>query len=80
MLITGFAQWSIPMNVHKTCGVWFPKEQLGMANGVVSVGNWLAKFGPGLPFLFWAALVFLGFVAYFFLRQPAIGSTSSSQT
>jgi MFS family permease len=21
-LITGFAQWSIPMNVHKTCGVW----------------------------------------------------------
>ena len=38
MLITGFAQWSIPMYVHKTCGVWFPKEQLGMANGVVSVG------------------------------------------
>ena len=37
-LITGFAQWSIPMNVHKTCGVWFPKEQLGRANGVVSVG------------------------------------------
>jgi len=38
MLVTGFAQWSIPMYVHKTCGVWFPKEQLGMANGVVSVG------------------------------------------
>ena len=38
MLITGFAQWSIPMNVHKACGVWFTKEQLGMANGVVSVG------------------------------------------
>ena len=37
-LITGFAQWSIPMNVHKTCGIWFPKAQLGMANGVVSVG------------------------------------------
>ena len=37
-LITGFAQWSIPMNVHKTCGVWFPREKLGMANGVVSVG------------------------------------------
>jgi cyanate permease len=37
-LFTGFAQWSIPMNVHKTCGIWFPKEQLGMANGVVSVG------------------------------------------
>ncbi len=38
VLITGFAQWSIPMNVHKTCGVWFPKKQLGMANGLVSVG------------------------------------------
>ena len=37
-LITGFAQWSIPMNVHKTCGVWFPTKHLGMANGVVSVG------------------------------------------
>ena len=37
-LIAGFAQWSIPMNVHKACGIWFPKEQLGMANGVVSVG------------------------------------------
>jgi len=38
MLITGFAQWSIPMYVHKTCSLWFAKEQLGMANGVVSVG------------------------------------------
>jgi MFS family permease len=37
-LVTGFALSSIPMNVHKACGVWFPKEQLGMANGVVSVG------------------------------------------
>ena len=37
-IITGFAQWSIPMNVHKTCGVWFPREQLGMANGFVAVG------------------------------------------
>ena len=37
-LLTGFAQWSIPMSVHKTCGVWFPREQLGLANGAVSVG------------------------------------------
>jgi MFS family permease len=37
-LITGFAIWSIPMNIHKTCGIWFPKEQLGMANSVVAVG------------------------------------------
>jgi cyanate permease len=37
-LISGFALWSIPMNVHKACGIWFSKAQLGMANGVVSVG------------------------------------------
>ena len=37
-LLTGFAQWSIPMSVHKTCGVWFPRDQLGLANGAVSVG------------------------------------------
>jgi MFS family permease len=46
--------------------------------GIASVfappaGNWLAKFGSGLPFLFWASLVFSGFAAYFFLRPPAIG-------
>jgi nitrate/nitrite transporter NarK len=138
-LITGLAQWSIPMNVHKACGVWFPKEQLGMANGVVAVGmalgfllgftsgvlislavliagisrdgfmaltmtaiieekgigarfagtaiglnmsvmgvagvfappvgNWLVKLGAGIPFLFWASLVLLGFVGYFFMRR-----------
>ncbi|MCP4628184.1 MAG: MFS transporter [bacterium] len=171
-LLTGLGQWSIPMSVHKTCGIWFSKEQLGMSNGVVSVGmtlglllgallaptifspigsrrgvlmaaalligvgtgllgfagglmisaavliagmsrdgfmamtmtaiieekgigtkyagsatglnmtvmgisivfappigNWLAKFGSGLPFLFWASLVFLGFVDYFFMPK-----------
>jgi MFS family permease len=38
MLVLGFAQWAIPMNVHKTCGVWFAGPWLGTANGVVSVG------------------------------------------
>jgi hypothetical protein len=35
------------------------------------VGNWLAKFGTGLPFLFWASLVFLGFTGYLFIRPSA---------
>jgi predicted MFS family arabinose efflux permease len=26
------------MSVHKTCGVWFSKRQLGLANGVVAMG------------------------------------------
>lgn len=38
MFVFGFAQSAIPMNVHKTCGVWFPGPRLGTANGVVSVG------------------------------------------
>lgn len=36
--LLGFAQSAIPMNVHKTCGVWFSGPRLGAANGVVSVG------------------------------------------
>jgi cyanate permease len=28
----------ITMNGIKTCGVWFPKQQLGLANGVLSMG------------------------------------------
>jgi hypothetical protein len=52
---------------------------MGVSNVLAPpIGNWLAKFGSGLPFLFWASLVVLGFLAYLFLPQPAIGSTSSS--
>jgi len=43
------------------------------------VGNWLAKFGTGLPFLFWASLVFLGFIAYLFIRPPAAGNAGIAQ-
>lgn len=38
VFLTGFAQSAIPMNVHKTCGIWFAGPRLGTANGVVSVG------------------------------------------
>lgn len=38
MFFMGFAQSAIPMNIHKTCGIWFPGPRLGAANGVVSVG------------------------------------------
>jgi MFS family permease len=27
-----------PMNVFKACGAWFPRRQLGLANGVISMG------------------------------------------
>jgi MFS family permease len=72
---------------EKGIGARFAGSAIGLNMSVMGiagvfappVGNWLVKFGSGLPFLFWASLVFLGFVAYLFMRQPAIGSTSSSQ-
>ena len=45
---------------------------IGIANVFAPpVGNWLAGFGTGLPFLFWAALVCLGFIGYLFMKRPA---------
>ena len=38
VLLSGFLFMTIPTNVHKTCGIWFSKRRLGMANGVVSMG------------------------------------------
>jgi hypothetical protein len=64
---------------EKGIGARFAGSATGLSMSVMGIasvfappsGNWLAKFGSGLPFLFWASLVFLGFVAYLFLRQPA---------
>jgi MFS family permease len=36
--IFGLVTPAIPMNVHKTCGVWFSGRHLGLANGIVSAG------------------------------------------
>lgn len=38
VFLFGFVALAVPMNVHKTCGVWFSKQNLGLANGVVSAG------------------------------------------
>ena len=38
------------------------------------VGNWLVKLGAGIPFLFWAFLVLLGFVGYFFMLRASTES------
>ncbi|GAK55794.1 major facilitator superfamily transporter [Candidatus Vecturithrix granuli] len=38
MFLFGMVRQMIPMNVHKTCGLWFSSRQLGLANGVVSMG------------------------------------------
>ena len=36
--VFGMVHSVLPMTVHKTCGVWFSSRQLGLANGVVSMG------------------------------------------
>ena len=38
VILFGLLSSMIPMNVHKTCGTWFSQRQLGLANGVVSMG------------------------------------------
>ncbi len=37
-LLLGLVPPTIPMNVHKTCGIWFSERQLGLANGIVASG------------------------------------------
>jgi MFS family permease len=38
MFLFGLTSSVIPVNVHKNCGIWFSSRQLGLANGVVSMG------------------------------------------
>jgi MFS family permease len=38
IVLFGLLSSMIPMNVHKTCGMWFNRQQLGLANGVASMG------------------------------------------
>ena len=38
LFLFGLLTASIPTVVHKTCGVWFAGRQLGLANGVASMG------------------------------------------
>ncbi len=38
MFLLGLVTPLITMSAFKTCGIWFPKEQLGLANGVLSMG------------------------------------------
>ncbi len=38
VILFGFLASAVPMNVIKTCGLWFPRRQLGLATGVASMG------------------------------------------
>ena len=96
MLMTGFAMWAIPMNVHKTCGVWFSKNRLGMANGVVSVGMALGFLAGSLLaatylspllggwrhvlYLYGAVAVLFGVLWWFSQENAGDESRNSNQT
>ncbi len=38
MFLFGLLFVNIPINVHKSAGIWFPGRQLGLANGIVAMG------------------------------------------
>jgi MFS family permease len=38
VILNGLVVTSMPMNLHKTCGVWFSGKRLGLANAVVAAG------------------------------------------
>lgn len=87
MFLFGFLAPMIPMNVLKTCGVWFSRRQLGLATGVVSMGMALGFMVGSLvsatllsPWLGgWRnVLIFYGLIAMFlsipwyFTRTPPV--------
>ena len=37
-VLVGLLTPVVIMNTIKTCGIWFPRQQLGLANGVLSMG------------------------------------------
>ena len=63
-------------------GARFAGTAIGLNMSVMGVagvfappmGNWLANYGPGVPFLFWASLVFLGFMGYLFMPKLSVSN------
>jgi cyanate permease len=68
---------------EKSIGARYAGSAIGLNMSIMGIsgvfappiGNWLAGFGTGFAFLFWASLVFLGFTGYFFMRRPEAGKT-----
>ncbi|MBN1218126.1 MAG: MFS transporter [Anaerolineae bacterium] len=92
IVLFGLLSPVVPINVHKTCGVWFPKRQLGLANGVVAMGMALGFMAGSLmsatvlsPWLGgWRnVLLFYGIISMavsipWYLSRPAPGDRKST--
>ena len=65
---------------EKGIGARFAGTAIGLNMSIMGVagvfappmGNWLVKFGTGIPFLFWTSLMLLGFMGYFFMQRTAV--------
>lgn len=69
------------MNGYKVIGQWFPSKQLGLANGVIATDQVGAQFAgtatgfvmaplwTGAPFEFWPALVALGAICIWIIKE-----------
>jgi len=94
VLIFGFLTPAISMNTLKTCGMWFSRRQLGMANGALSMGMALGfMIGSLISATFlspWLGgwrnvLIFYGLIAmvfsipWYFVRVPAIATVTTGE-
>lgn len=96
VLLSGLVFPAIPTNVHKTCGIWFSKQRLGFANGVVSMGMALGFMGASMisatvlsPLLggwrnvlfFYGALSAAISIPWYFVRDaPGEGASTAEDT
>jgi len=66
----------------KGIGARFAGTAIGLSLSVMGIanvfsppiGNWLERFGPGTPFLFWASLVGISLVCYLFVQRTSVKS------
>lgn len=95
VLLFGLVRPIIPINLNKTCAVWFPKRELGLANGFVSAGMALgfllgslfsATFlspvlgGWRAVLFFYAGLALVVCCLWLLTRSPQIDGSDSAPT
>ena len=95
VLLLGCVSSLVPMNTIKACGMWFPSRQLGLANGVSSMGMAFGfMFGSMIsatilsPWLdgwrnvlfFYGAIAIVLSVPWLFVKSTPGGATTIRQT
>jgi len=94
VFLGGFLGSTVPMQVHKTCGVWFTGRHLGLANGVVAMGMALGFMSGSMVsatvlspwlggwrhvFFFYGAIAILMAIPWTLVREgPAAGKAAAA--